>query len=75
MKWKSRGFWLKLVGGPSRKRLEIMKNGTCVYKGEYVILKEKRMGFLTKIDRGYPRKKAGKSRETQLVFMKGNMCT
>ena len=31
------------------------------------------MVFLAKIDRGYPRKKAGKSRKTQIMFMKGNM--
>ena len=37
-------------------------------------MKRKKFGFLTTTDRGSPTKKAGKSRKTQLVFMKGNMC-
>ena len=43
MKWKRKGYWLKLLGGPSRKRLEIMKTGTCVYEGEYLFWKEKKV--------------------------------
>ena len=37
-------------------------------------MKWKKEWFLTKTARGYSRKKGGKSRKTQLVFMKGNMC-
>ena len=37
-------------------------------------MKGKKEWFLTKTARGTLEKKGGKSRKTQLVFMKGNMC-
>ena len=38
-------------------------------------MKGKSAGFLTKTDRGSPRKRTGKSPKKQLVCMKGDMCT
>ena len=65
MKDKSQGFWLKLMGGPPRKRLENHeKPNLCLWRGKCVLGEKVR--FLTKSDRGSPTKK--------LVLMKGNMC-
>ena len=61
MKGKSKRFWLKLIGGPLRKRLENhQKNNLCLWRGICSYEGEKK-AFLTKTDGGYPTKKVGKS--------------
>ena len=45
IKGKSKGFRLKLIGGPLQKRLEITKKATCVYEGQNVHMKGKSMVF------------------------------
>ena len=56
MKGKSKGSWLKLIGGPLQKRLENHQKTTCVYEGEYVYMKAKSKGFWLKLIGGPPRK-------------------
>ena len=61
MKGKGKGSWLKLLGGPLRKRLEHHeKRNLCTWRGICAHDGEKSR-FLTKIDGGSPKKKAGKS--------------
>ena len=77
MKGKSKGFWLKLIGGTLRKRLEKHENATCGYEGEYVHMKGKSKGFWLKLI-GVPYGKGWKSTknatcvyEEEYVHMKG----
>ena len=57
--------------GHNEKDWKLTKDATCVYEGEYVSMKGKRKGFLTKIDRRPVTKKAGKSRKGNLYL--GNL--
>ena len=80
MKGKSKRLWLKLIGGPLRKRLENhQKNNLCLWRGICSYEGEKK-GFVTKTDRVSPTKKAGKSPknatcayEGEYVHMKGTV--
>ena len=74
--WKSKGFWLKLIGGsPTKKVGNHEKSNLCLWRGIWVHEGGK-WGFLTKTDRGSPYEKGWKiTKKRQLVFMKGNMCT
>ena len=75
MKQKRKGFWLKLMGGPLRKRLENhQRNNLCLWRGICAHEGEKK-AFVTKTDRGSPSKTAEKSPKKQLAFMKGKMFT
>ena len=60
---------------PYEKGWKIMQNATCVSEEGYVPMKAKRKGSGIKLIGWSLMKKAGKSWKTQLVFLKGNMCT
>ena len=61
---KVKGFWLKPIGGPLRKRLENhRKSNLCVCRA-ICAHEGKKWRCLSKTDRGPPMKKAGKSRKT-----------
>ena len=74
MKGKSKDFWLKLIGGTLGKRLEHREKRNFSLWRRISAHESEKDKFLTKTDWGSSAKKAGKSRKTQFVFVKGKMC-